>query len=66
MVQLLLGGARRRTITAALALACVALLLTPIWASRKRRIKRLARAPPELILDGGRKLVWERSFESEK
>jgi DNA-binding beta-propeller fold protein YncE len=49
----------------ALVLACIALPLTPIWASRKSKDQTPALAPPELILDGGRKLVWERSFESE-
>jgi DNA-binding beta-propeller fold protein YncE len=48
-----------------LILVCVALLLTPIWASSKSKDQTPALAPPELLLDGGRKLVWERSFESE-
>ena len=50
-------------------LACVALLLVPAWGT-KIKIKRATPAaevrPPDLLLEGGRKLTFERSFRSEQ
>jgi DNA-binding beta-propeller fold protein YncE len=40
------------------------LLLSPAWASKATKTP-LAEPAPELLLDGGRKLVYERSFNSE-
>jgi len=43
------------------------LLLTPGWASKvKVKEKTVEPAPPDLLLEGGRKLHFERSFSSEK
>ncbi len=56
---------RRKFLFAVMFLGCVALLLTPIFASRKTKEQPQTLAPPEMLLDGGRKLVWERAFESE-
>lgn len=43
----------------------VLLLLTPLWAAKK--VERPATpAPPDLLLEGGRKLTFERSFSFEK
>jgi DNA-binding beta-propeller fold protein YncE len=41
------------------------LLLTPLWAAKKAE-RSATPAPPELLLEGGRKLTFERSFSSEK
>ena len=67
MVQLLLSSASgnfRRTV----GLACILLLLlTPAWASRKKdKDKGTEPRPPDLLLEGGRKLTYERSFGSER
>lgn len=49
-------------------LALIGLLLsTPSWASKlKVQEKTVELAPPDLLLEGGRKLHYERSFSSEK
>ena len=65
MVQFLLGSSRRNRLGAALAVVCLALLLVPVWASRKSKEQLAEPGPPDLLLEGGRKLVWERSFDSE-
>jgi len=68
MVQFLLIGARK-TCRGTAILACVALLLVPAWGT-KIKIKRATPAaevrPPDLLLEGGRKLTFERSFRSEQ
>ena len=47
--------------------ACAVLLLpTPIWASQAQRSKPIAPTPPEMLLEGGRKLTCERSFNSQR
>jgi DNA-binding beta-propeller fold protein YncE len=44
----------------------VALLSTPLWATRNtKKEKPKEVVPPQLMLEGGRKLIWERSFQSE-
>jgi DNA-binding beta-propeller fold protein YncE len=65
LVQILLRRDWRQGLSAALILACVGLLLTPIRALEKS--KPLAAAPEawEMSLEGGRKLTWEHSFNSE-
>lgn len=62
MVQLLLS--RRRFCSLALVLASIAWLPVPAWAVTKSRQQTTVTAP-EILLAGGRKLVWERSFDSE-
>ena len=64
MVQLLLGREQQRCLRAALTVAVAALLLTPIGASAKPKLKAAPEAW-EMSLDGGRKLTWEHSFSSE-
>ena len=70
MVQLLLTGARKSSHPLGLALVCVALLFLTPAAATKIRIKRVTPAaevrPPDLLLEGGRKLAYERSFSSEQ
>lgn len=47
-------------------IACIfLLLLMPVWASKKKE-SPVEPAPPDLLLEGGRKLHYERSFSSEK
>jgi DNA-binding beta-propeller fold protein YncE len=65
MVQLLLAGAHGRRLRLALRIAsAVLLLLTPVLASRQAKVAEAG--PPDLLLDGGRKLSYERSFSSER
>jgi len=66
MVQFLLEAAsqRRARVGVRVALAFI-LLLTPAWAARVQKQKSVV-LPPDLLLEGNRKLVFERSFESEK
>jgi DNA-binding beta-propeller fold protein YncE len=67
MVQLLLSlaGRRRPRIAAALA-AMAVLLVAPSWATKVRKEKAVEPPPPDLLLEGGRKLHYERSFSSER
>src|SRR5205807_3264349 len=68
MVQLLLSSALGNFRRAA-GLACILLLLlTPAWASRKHKDKDKAAEPrpPDLLLEGGRKLTYVRSFRLER
>jgi len=67
MVQLLLRHAERRFLRIGVKLACIAVLLAaPSWASKEKKDKTVEPAPPDLLLEGGRKLHYERSFSSEK
>ena len=66
MVQLLLIVGKRRTWRASLSCAWIFLLLAvPSWAAKVRK-ENTQPAPPDLLLEGGRKLHYERSFSSEK
>jgi len=68
MVQLLLRTANRRCLRIGAGSALIAFLLwTPSWASKVKIKEKAAEAqPPDLLLEGGRKLHYERSFSSEK
>jgi len=65
MVQLLLRGAAGRGTRFWAGLGVVLCLLTPGWAVKVRE-SPAEPAPPDLLLEGGRKLHYERSFSSEK
>jgi len=66
MVQLLLRT-ERRFLRVGVRLACIAVLLAaPAWASKSHKEKETEAAPPDLLLEGGRKLHYERSFSGEK
>jgi DNA-binding beta-propeller fold protein YncE len=57
----------RSAVQIGIRLACVGLLLAmPAWGSRVKKEKAVEPAPPDLLLEGGRKLSYERSFSSEK
>ena len=46
--------------------ACILLLLlTPLWATKNKENSTVL-LPPDLLLEGGRKLTYERSFSTEK
>jgi len=45
---------------------CVVLLATATFASKAKKEKTVEPAPPDVLLEGGRKLHYERSFSSEK
>ena len=64
MVQLLLRAKSWKGCSCIVATVWVALLVTPLWAARKSQ-PTMKPGPPDLLLAGGRKLVWERSFDSE-
>ncbi len=67
MVQCLLikvGGAKLRQTWQVVVI--LLLLLSPGWASRKHEQAAVLVRPADLLLEGGRKLVYERSFSSER
>ncbi len=65
MVQLLLGRAHgHRPRLAAWIIFSVFLLMAPALASRPAKVEAVT--PPDLLMDGGRKLSYERSFSSER
>lgn len=67
MVQYLLSGAyTRRMRSTAWALALVLLFLIPSHAADRSKKKPEVFRPPDLLLEGGRKLTFERSFSSRK
>jgi DNA-binding beta-propeller fold protein YncE len=68
VVQLVLTGARIRTRRAALKVGCIAVLMLThtAWAARHSPAKMVDNAPPDILMDGGRRLIYERSFSSER
>jgi DNA-binding beta-propeller fold protein YncE len=49
----------------AMVIAAVTLLTCPLWAAPKSKPTGTEVTRPELLLEGGRRLSWERSFDSE-
>ncbi len=71
MVQFLLSRVEGRFLQIGVGLLAWLLLLTPgAWGAphgaKTRKENPAQPAPPDLMLEGGRKLHWERSFSSEK
>ena len=67
MVRFLLSGRCRGQLRRTLAVAgFVALLCIPAGAGKQPKATASQPAPPELLLDGGRKLTFERSFSLER
>jgi len=67
MVQFLLRFAARKLLPVGTGLAGLVLLAAmPAIASKIKTEKNVEPAPPDLLLEGGRKLHYERSFSSEK
>ncbi|HSY12942.1 MAG TPA: 6-bladed beta-propeller [Verrucomicrobiae bacterium] len=65
MVQLLLGRALRTVWLLVALIATAALLPTPFWGAPKKS-KTVEVHVPELLLEGGRKLTFERSLTSDR
>lgn len=66
MVRFLLNRRGMHACRAGLILASLAILLgQPAWPSRKSK-HTVLQPPPDLLLDGGRKLSFERSFSLER
>ena len=71
MVQLLLSFAEKKFLRTGAPLAWIIVLLflvlaTPGLAAKIHKDKAVEPAPPDLLLEGGRKLHYERSFRSER
>lgn len=66
MVQLLLIRDQARALRVAMMLAVMGLVLLPVWASPKEKMVKGPTDLWELSLEGGRKLSWERNFQSEQ
>src|SRR6202035_1168155 len=66
MVQFLLSGRRTRLLRTCLIVAAFLALSVSAGAGKQRKATTLQPAPPELLLDGGRKLTFERSFSLER
>jgi DNA-binding beta-propeller fold protein YncE len=57
----------RKVVQVGIRLALLGLLLAlPAWSSKTKKEKPVEPAPPDLLLEGGRKLQYERSFSSAK
>jgi DNA-binding beta-propeller fold protein YncE len=67
MDQLLLGGISRNAHRWRLLAGCVAgtLLLSPAFAAKDKKKETAPIQVPDLLMDGGRKLSFERSFSNE-
>ncbi len=69
MVRLLLKrkpASSTKLVVAALATLLAMLTAVPAWASKKPKTTLAPPAPPDLLMDGGRKLAYERSFSLER
>jgi DNA-binding beta-propeller fold protein YncE len=66
MVQLLLRRVSRNRLPGALFLAILILILAPALSARSKQKPQGPITVPQLNLEGGRKLVYERSFTSER
>jgi len=65
MVQGVLAGVSRLMSVRWGIVCCTILLLTPAWAANKQDTRGVP-GPPDLLLEGGRKLTFEGVFSSEK
>jgi DNA-binding beta-propeller fold protein YncE len=67
MVQLLLRVGKKKFLRSVVSCAGLYVcLVAPVWAAKIQKQKVEEPAPPDLLLEGGRKLHWERSFSSER
>jgi DNA-binding beta-propeller fold protein YncE len=66
MVQFLLIRFLKKLRGATILVVALALLLAPAWATKHSKSKETQITGPELLLEGGRKLTWERSFSLEQ
>jgi DNA-binding beta-propeller fold protein YncE len=65
MVRLLLERLRQHSLQKSAVAACVLLLAASAWAGKKKEVPPEP-APPDVLMDGGRKLSFERSFSLER
>ena len=66
MVQIFLARARKVTLSSFVNVACVVLvLIAPVWAA-SRKDKPAVPAPPDLLMEGNRKLIFEQAFSSQR
>ena len=65
MVQFLLAQMPAPIQRMAITIAAISLLSCPLWAAPKSKPTATEVTRPELLLEGGRRLSWERSFDSE-
>jgi DNA-binding beta-propeller fold protein YncE len=67
MDQLLLARAGQRVIRRSTLAGCAALLMVgPLLATKEKRKEAEPIAVPDILMDGGRKLTFERTFHSER
>jgi len=67
MVQLLLTRVGQRAIRRTTLAGCAALLMvSPILATKDKKKEAEPIVVPDLLMDGGRKLSFERTFHSER
>ena len=66
MVQLLLSFGKRKFLRRSLVRGDSPCFAAPSWSAKVHKEKVDEPAPPDLLLAGGRKLHYERSFSSEK
>jgi len=67
MDQLLLGAVRKTNFRGRIAAGCLTatLLVSPAFATKDKKKEATSIAVPDLLMDGGRKLSYERSFSNE-
>jgi DNA-binding beta-propeller fold protein YncE len=66
MVQCLLTGRETRLRDVLILAITIAVLIPSAWATSKKQEQGPVARPPDLLLEGGRKLSYERSFSSER
>ena len=68
MVQCILSGkcGRSRLLLSVTVVFAITLLPVPAWAGKPHKTKQVVPAPPDLLLEGGRKLTFERTFASQR
>jgi DNA-binding beta-propeller fold protein YncE len=66
MVQVFLARALKGSPRSLVQVVClIILLITPVWAASKKD-KSTVPAPPELLMEGNRKLTFEQAFSSQR
>ncbi len=66
MVQFLLSHKTSKHFRPAATALLLLMLLAPVWAKVSKKAPEKLVPPPDLLMDGGRKLSWERVFSAER
>lgn len=66
MVQYFLSTRRKTILRLLSAIVLAVALLSPAWASKRPKSTAPQALPPDILMDGGRKLSFERSFSLER